>query len=137
MGHPKGAGSERDDRVDFDRRVRLEFRGAQISSDGDLLVMRELDDALGLSDLASSALCDSRPGKNTAIGSKGCSDSRSTGGWRAMKMLTMPTGWPLIPSCARSLVVVPSMCRRPQPRKWGGSRPEPWRCPRTGKRWPI
>jgi len=65
MDHPEGAGSERGDRVDFDRRVRLEFRGTQLSSDGGLLVMRELDDALGLSGLASSALCDSRPGKNT------------------------------------------------------------------------
>jgi hypothetical protein len=45
--------------------VRLEFRGAQISSDGGLLVMREMDDALGLSDLASAALCDNRRGKNT------------------------------------------------------------------------
>jgi hypothetical protein len=65
MDHPEGAGSERGDRVDFDPRVRLEFRGTQLSSDGGLLVMRELDDALGLSDLASSALCDSRRGKNT------------------------------------------------------------------------
>ena len=65
MDHPEGAGSERADRVDFDRRVRLEFRGAQISSDGGLLVMREMDDALGLSDLASAALCDNRRGKNT------------------------------------------------------------------------
>ncbi|NIP69006.1 MAG: IS1380 family transposase [Planctomycetales bacterium] len=65
MDHPEGAAFERGDRVDFDRRVRLEFRGAQISSDGGLLVMRELDDALELSDLASSALRDSRPGKNT------------------------------------------------------------------------
>jgi hypothetical protein len=65
MAHPEGAGSQRADRVDFDRRVRLEFRGAQISSDGGLLVMRELDDALGLSDLASAALRDTRRGKNT------------------------------------------------------------------------
>ena len=65
MDHPEGAGSEGADRVDFDRRVRLEFRGTQLSSDGGLLVMRELDDALGLSGLASSALCDSRRGKNT------------------------------------------------------------------------
>ena len=65
MDHPEGAGSQRADRVDFDRRVRLEFRGAQISSDGGLLVMREMDDALGLSDLASAALCDNRRGKNT------------------------------------------------------------------------
>jgi hypothetical protein len=65
MGHPEGVGSERGDRVDFDRRVRLEFRGSQLSSDGGLLVMRELDDALGLSELASVALRDSRSGKNT------------------------------------------------------------------------
>ena len=64
MDHPMGAASDRADRVDFDRRVRLEFRGAQISSDGGLLVMRELDDALGLSDLASAALRDTRRGKN-------------------------------------------------------------------------
>ena len=65
MDHPEGAGSDRADRVDFDPRVRLEFRGTQLSSDGGLLVMRELDDALGLSDLASAALRDNRPGKNT------------------------------------------------------------------------
>ena len=65
MDHPEGAGSDRGDRVDFDRRARLEFRGAQIIWDGSLLVMRELDDALGLSGLASAALRDNRRGKNT------------------------------------------------------------------------
>jgi len=65
MDHPEGAGLQQSDWVDFDRRVRLEFRGAQISSDGDLLVMRELDDALGLSGLVSAVLRDSRRGKNT------------------------------------------------------------------------
>lgn len=45
--------------------MRLEFRGAQLSSYGGLVVMRELDDALGLSGLASAALRDSRTGKNT------------------------------------------------------------------------
>ena len=50
---PEGAGSERGDRVEFDCRARLEFRGAHFSSDGGLLVMRELDDALGLSDPSS------------------------------------------------------------------------------------
>lgn len=40
-------------------------RGAQISSDGGLLVMREIDDALGLSDLSATALRDTRRGKNT------------------------------------------------------------------------
>ena len=51
--------------MDFDPRVRLDFRGTQLSSDVGLLVMRELDDALGLSDLASTALSDTRRGKNT------------------------------------------------------------------------
>ena len=55
----------RADRVDFDPRVRVEFRGAQLSSDGGLLVMRELDDALGLSVLAAAALRNTRRGKNT------------------------------------------------------------------------
>jgi hypothetical protein len=47
LDHPEGAASDRVDRVDFDHRVRLEFRGTQISSHGGLLVMRELDNALG------------------------------------------------------------------------------------------
>jgi hypothetical protein len=65
IDHPEGACSQQGDRLGFDRRVRLEFRGAQISLDGGLLVIRELDDALGLSDLSSAALRDNRPGKNT------------------------------------------------------------------------
>ena len=65
MDHPEGAGLQRADRVDFDPRVRLEFGGTQLSSDGGLLVMRELDDALGMFRLASAALCDNRWGKNT------------------------------------------------------------------------
>ncbi|TDK50408.1 IS1380 family transposase [Antarcticimicrobium luteum] len=65
MDHPEGARETGDGRLGFDRRVRLEFRGTQLSSDGGLLVMRELDDVLGLSDLASGSLRDNRRGKNT------------------------------------------------------------------------
>jgi hypothetical protein len=53
MDHPAGAGSQWVDRVLFDPRVWLEFRGAQISYDGGLLVMRELDDVLELTDLST------------------------------------------------------------------------------------
>jgi hypothetical protein len=42
MDYPEGAGSQRADRVDFDHRARLDFRGTQLSSDGGLLVMRKL-----------------------------------------------------------------------------------------------
>ena len=65
MGHPTGESDDRAIRVDFDRRLRLEFHGSRITSDAGLLAYRELDDALGLTDLAGQALSDTRRGKNT------------------------------------------------------------------------
>ena len=64
MDHPTGAGSESDFRLGFDSRVRLEFHGSKISSDGGLLLFRELDETLGLHDLAGRSLRDTRTGKN-------------------------------------------------------------------------
>src|ERR687897_995036 len=52
-------------RVAFDRRIKLEFHGARITSDGGLLAYGELDDALGLTTVAASALAEGRRGKNT------------------------------------------------------------------------
>jgi len=51
-------------RFGFDRRVRLEFHGSKISSDGGLLLFRELDEVLGLHDLAGAVLRDTRTGRN-------------------------------------------------------------------------
>jgi hypothetical protein len=42
-----------------------ESAGAQISPEGGIVVMRELDDALGLSELASASLRGNRIGGNT------------------------------------------------------------------------
>jgi hypothetical protein len=51
-------------RVAFDRRIKLAFHGAKITSDGGLLAYRELDDALGLTATAASTLSEGRRGKN-------------------------------------------------------------------------
>ena len=40
MDHPEGAHETGDGRLDFGRRVRMQFLGAQISSDGGLLMSR-------------------------------------------------------------------------------------------------
>ena len=65
MVHPMGEAEGRPLRVDFDRRIKLEFHGARITSDGGLLAYGELDDAVGLLDMAAAALSDGRRGKNT------------------------------------------------------------------------
>lgn len=59
-----GESKRRPIRLDFDRRLKLEFRGATITSDAGLLAFRELDETLGLSQMAAQKLADGRLGKN-------------------------------------------------------------------------
>jgi hypothetical protein len=50
--------------LQFDRRLRLEFHGARITSDAGLLACRELDEALGLAEAAPAYLHETRSGRN-------------------------------------------------------------------------
>ena len=49
--------------LQFDRRVRLEFHGATITSDAGLLACRELDEALELTETATVCLQENRTGR--------------------------------------------------------------------------
>ncbi len=55
----------RDLQVQFDRRLRLKFLGSKVTTDAGLLAYRELDQALGLTEMADDLLGDSRLGSNT------------------------------------------------------------------------
>src|SRR5215212_2115810 len=52
-------------RVTFDARLKLEFHGSKVTSDAGLLPFRDLDDALGLTDLAGDVLAQTRTGQNS------------------------------------------------------------------------
>ena len=47
----------------FDYRLRLEFRGAKITTDAGLLAVRELDEMMALTEMAADLIVEGRTGK--------------------------------------------------------------------------
>jgi hypothetical protein len=76
MAHPTGESESDVVRLDFNRRLMLQFCGSVVTSDAGLLAYRELDDALGLTEMAGETLADARTGRNAAMRRSVCCGSR-------------------------------------------------------------
>src|SRR6202023_1110330 len=64
MAHPAGETNDGVLRLDFDRRLMLQFCGSGVTSDAGLLPYRELDDWPGFRVVAGNLPADARTGKN-------------------------------------------------------------------------
>ncbi len=64
MGNLTGEAENGRLRLAFDGHLRLEFRGAKVTTDAGLLAVRELDEVLGLADMAGAMIQDGRTGGN-------------------------------------------------------------------------
>jgi len=53
--------------LSFNTSLRVDFQGSRVTSDGGLLLVRELDERLGLSALNTENIMDDRRGKNTQL----------------------------------------------------------------------
>jgi len=51
--------------VSFNASLKVDFQGSRVTSDGGLILVRELDERMGFGDLIARHLTDSRRGKNT------------------------------------------------------------------------
>ena len=59
-----GEAQNRPFRVDFNRKLKVEFHGVNVTSDAGLIAYRELDDVFDLTKIASDLLGDNRTGAN-------------------------------------------------------------------------
>jgi hypothetical protein len=53
--------------LSFNSSLKVDFQGSRVTSDGVLILVRELDERLGLGELIERHLTDSRRGKNTQL----------------------------------------------------------------------
>ena len=69
MAHLMGESKAGVLRLDFDRRLKLEFHGSRVTSDAGLLPYRELGDAIRLTETTGDVLMDKNAIKWTRLGS--------------------------------------------------------------------
>ena len=53
--------------LSFNASLKIDFQGSRVTSDGGLILVRELDERLGFGELITQHLSDARRGKNTQL----------------------------------------------------------------------
>ncbi len=81
-------------RLSFNPQLRVEFRGATVTSDAGLLLPRELDERLGLSALIERHLSDPRTGRNFQFPLADLVRQSIYSRLAGMRTRTTPNGWP-------------------------------------------
>src|SRR6202140_3087375 len=66
-GEAVGETQNRPFQLSFNSSLKVDFQGSRVTSDGGLILVRELDERLGLSELMERHLSDSRGGKNIQL----------------------------------------------------------------------
>src|ERR1700674_2115227 len=66
-GEAVGETQDRAFQLSFNRALKVDFQGSRVTSDSGLVLVRELDERLGLSELMDRHLNDSRRGKNIQL----------------------------------------------------------------------
>src|SRR6202790_711591 len=66
-GEAVGETQNRPFQLSFNSSLKVDFQGSRVTSDGGLVLVRELDERLGLSELMERHLSDSRRGKNIQL----------------------------------------------------------------------
>src|SRR5580700_9172998 len=62
--HPTGEKQNQPFQLSFNASLKVDFQGSRVTSDGGLILIRELDERLGLEKLIEEQLSDSRQGLN-------------------------------------------------------------------------
>ena len=80
----------------FNGFLKVDFQGSRVTSDGGLILVRELDERLGLGKLIDEHLSDSRQGLNKSSRWPICCGSRSTADSLATRTSMTPFEYPPI-----------------------------------------